>query len=139
VSTYRPVAVRVATLVALVGLLLVGAVVWVVLPAAVRDTFTTEQLVTIALAVLGTAALLNGLARSRVYSDDDGLVVVNGYKTHQVAWEQVDSIGIGRGAPWAVLERVDGDSLMVMAVQSADGPRAHAAVAELRRELVAHR
>lgn len=138
-STYRPVAVRIATLVALLGLLVVGAVVWVVLPAAVRDTFTPEQLVTIALAVMGTAGLLNGLARSRVYTDDDGLVVVNGYRTHRVPWGQIDSIGIGRGAPWAVLERVDGDSVMVMAVQTADGPRAQAAVAELRRELATHR
>ncbi len=138
-STYRPVAVRVATAAALAGLLVIGGVVWAVLPASIQDTVTLEQRVTIVLAVVGTAALLNGLARSRVATDADGLTVVNGYRTHQVRWEEVESIGIGRSAPWAVLERVDGDSLQVMALQTADGARAQAALDTLRAELAASR
>jgi len=139
VSTYRPVAVRVATVAALTGLLVIGGVVWAVLPASVRATVTFEQRVTILLAVLGTAALLNGLARSRVATDADGLTVVNGYRTHRVRWDEVESIGIGRSAPWAVLERTDGDPVMVMAVQSADGARAQSALDTLRAELAASR
>jgi hypothetical protein len=139
VSTYRPVAVRVATAAALAGLLVIGGVVWAVLPESVRATVTIEQRVTIVLAVLGTAALLNGLARSRVASDADGLTVVNGYRTHHVRWEEVESIGIGRSAPWAELERTDGDTLMVMAVQSADGARAQSALDTLRAELAESR
>jgi hypothetical protein len=139
VSTYRPVAVRVATTAALAGLLVIGGVVWAVLPADVRATVTIEQRVTIALAVLGTATLLNGLARSRVSTDADGLTVVNGYRTHRVRWDEVESIGIGRSAPWVELERTDGDSLMVMAVQSADGARAQSALDTLRAELAASR
>ena len=138
-STYRPVAVRVATAAALAGLLVIGGVVWAVLPASIQDTVTLEQRVTIVLAVVGAAALLNGLARSRVATDADGLTVVNGYRTHRVRWEEVESIGIGRSAPWAVLERVDGDSLQVMALQTADGARAQAALDTLRAELAASR
>ncbi len=138
-STYRPVAVRVAAVAALAGLLLIGGVVWAVLPATVRATFTIEQRVTIALAVLGAAVLLNGLARSRVATDRAGLTVVNGYRTHRVRWEEIESIGVGRGAPWAVLERVDGDSLQLLAVQSADGARAQTALDTLRTELAASR
>jgi len=139
VSTYRPVAVRVATAAALAGLLVIGGVVWAVLPASIQATVTLEQRVTIVVAVLGTAVLLNGLARSRVTTDADGLTVVNGYRTHRVRWDEVESIGIGRSAPWAVLERVDGDSLQVMAVQTADGARAQAALDTLRAELTASR
>ena len=138
-STYRPVAVRVATAAALAGLLVIGGVVWAVLPASIQATVTLEQRVTIVVAVLGTAVLLNGLARSRVTTDADGLTVVNGYRTHRVRWDEVESIGIGRSAPWAVLERVDGDSLQVMAVQTADGARAQAALDTLRAELTASR
>lgn len=138
-STYRPVAVRVATVAALTGLLVIGGVVWAVLPASMRATVTFEQRVTILLAVLGMAALLNGLARSRVATDADGLTVVNGYRTHRVRWDEVESIGIGRSAPWAVLERTDGDPVMVMAVQSADGARAQSALDTLRAELAASR
>jgi hypothetical protein len=133
------VAVRVATAAALAGLLVIGGVVWAVLPASIQATVTLEQRVTIVVAVLGTAVLLNGLARSRVTTDADGLTVVNGYRTHRVRWDEVESIGIGRSAPWAVLERVDGDSLQVMAVQTADGARAQAALDTLRAELTASR
>ena len=138
-STYRPVAVRVATAAALAGLLVIGGVVWAVLPASIQATVTIEQRVTIVLAVLGTAALLNGLARSKVATDAEGLTVVNGYRTHRVRWSEVESIGMGRSAPWAVLERVDGDSLQVMALQSADGDRAQSALHALRAELAASR
>lgn len=138
-STYRPVGIRIAAAAAGTGLAVIGVVVAVVLPASVRTTFTPEQVVTIVLAALGMVAVLHGLGRSSVRTDDAGVVVVNGYRTHRVAWEQIDSIGLGRGAPWAVLERTDGDPVMVMAVQNADGARARVALATLRDELAAHR
>ncbi len=137
--TYRPRAVRIVAAVAGLGLAGVGVVVAIVLPPEVRTTFTPEQVVTILLAAAMLGSVMYGLARSRVGTDDAGLVVVNGYRTHRVAWAQIESIGIGRGAPWAVVERVDADPVMVMAVQKADGRRAGAALAALRRELADHR
>lgn len=138
-SAYRPLGIRIATIAAAVSLTVFAVVVWFALPASIQATFTAEQWITIALAVLAAAAVLHGLARSSVRTDEGGVVVVNGYRSHRVPWEQVASVGLGRGAPWAVLETVGGDSMMVMAVQSADGDRARSALLALRREVAAHR
>lgn len=138
-STYRPLGVRIAAAAAAVSLFAIGTVVWLVLPPSVQATFTTEQRVTVALALLGTVLVLHGLGRSSVRTDEAGVVVVNGYRTHRVPWGQVCSVGLGRGAPWAVLETVSGDPVMVMAVQSADGERARRALSLLRSEVAVHR
>lgn len=139
VSTYRPLGIRIAAVSAGIALAVIGLVVAVALPAGVRTTFTPEQVATIALSVVAAGAVLYGLARSSVRTDEDGLVVVNGYRTHRVSWAEAASVGLGRGAPWAVLETSDGNSVMLMAVQNVDGDRARAALAALRRDISGHR
>ena len=130
--TLRPLGVRIAVYGLLVALGAVCAAVWVAFGPEVRAEFTLFQLGT--LAVL--AALLVGaghaLGRSRVEVRDDGLTVVNGYRSHQVAWDDVVAVRMRRGAPWASLERRDGAVTALVAIQGSDGARAETAVRQLR-------
>ncbi|HEY0186251.1 MAG TPA: PH domain-containing protein [Cellulomonas sp.] len=60
----------------------------------------------------------------------EGLRVRNLMTTRTVGWAQIVSVRFGEGRPWVQLDLADGDTLAVMGVQRADGPRA---VAEARR------
>ncbi|MDP3892751.1 PH domain-containing protein [Nocardioides sp.] len=130
--TLRPLGVRIAVYGLLLGLGAVCAAVWVAFGAEVRAEFTIFQRST--LAFLGALALASGhaLGRSRVVVRDDGLTVVNGYRTHQVAWGDVVAVRMRRGAPWASLQREDGGVTSLMGIQNSDGARAETAVRQLR-------
>jgi hypothetical protein len=56
----------------------------------------------------------------------DGLVVRNVLLTRRLEWTEIIGIHFGSGDPWVLLDISDGDSLAVMAIQRADGERAHA-------------
>lgn len=51
----------------------------------------------------------------------DGLVVRNLLITRTVSWAEILRVEFGGGAPWAVLDLIDTDTLAVMAIQKADG------------------
>ncbi len=63
-------------------------------------------------------------SRISAVPDEQGLVVRNLIYTTRLSWPQIVSVQFGGGAPWARLDLADGESLPVMAVQRADGPRA---------------
>lgn len=130
--TLRPFGVRVAVYGLLLALGAVCAAVWVAFGPEVRAQFTVFQLST--LAVLGALALGSGhaMGRSRVEVRGDGLTVVNGYRTHHVAWDDVTAVRMRRGAPWASLERRDGGVTALFGIQNSDGARAETAVRQLR-------
>ena len=77
-------------------------------------------------------ATMFALVRSRAVATAEALVVVNGYRRHRYAWEQVVHVHLGAGAPWATLDLADGRNVAVMAIQGSDGARARVAVRELR-------
>jgi hypothetical protein len=62
----------------------------------------------------------------------DALVVVNGFRTHELAWEQVLAIHLPEGAPWATLDLADGTTISAMAFQGSDGKVARDGVRQLR-------
>lgn len=130
--TLRPLGVRLAVYGLLLGLGAVCVAVGVAFGPEVRAQFTIFQLST--LAFLGALAVVSGhaLGRSRVEVRDDGLTVVNGYRTHQVAWDDVTAVRMRRGAPWASLERRDGAVTALFGIQNSDGARAETAVRRLR-------
>lgn len=126
------------------ALVALTAVFWLALPAAVRVLFTVSQRLTL----LGVLALLVvvivALATSSVRADADGLRIRNGLRTHAVPWDRVHKVIFRSGDPWAqlLLTPADGTAFAVdldaekrqlMGVQAVDGPRAQAAVTELRR------
>jgi hypothetical protein len=130
--TFRPLGVRIAINVAGGLLLLVTLVMWFALPAAVRDQFTAFQVLTIL--VLGAMMYACGyaLARSRVVAREEGLTIVNGYKTRRLDWNEVLAVQLRSGSPWAILDLSDGTSVAAMGIQGSDGPRAVQQVRQMR-------
>jgi len=136
--TYRPLGAMVVSIVSAVSLLVVLGVVAVALPPEARAAFTIAEDVTMALFLAAALAVLFGIARTHVRTDSDGIHVVNGYRRHDLAWAQAVHVGLGRGAPWAVLDTSDGQTVQLMGIQRADGDRAVAAVRDLRAQLALH-
>jgi len=138
VVTYRPTGARIVAIVAGIALLAVGGALWASLSTEVRATFTWWQTVTLLFFLVVSLSVLHGIARTRVRADRTGLEIVNGYRSHVLEWAEVISIGLPRGAPWAVIDTADGSVIAAMALQSSDGPSARAAVLALRRRVDAH-
>ena len=114
-------------------------VVLFVLIAALLGRASSEGVVfgpgdQVAMVVLGliVAAGVLLLARPTVVADLDGVRVQNIFTTKDVPWELVRAVSFPDGTPWAMLDLADDDQIAVLAVQAADGPRAVAAVRELR-------
>lgn len=132
-QTFRPFGVRIAIYVAAVLLVLVTVVTWLAFPPEVQDAFTWSQRFTII--GLGLMFYAGGyaLARSRVVAREDGLTVVNGYRTRRFDWNEVVAVTLRPGSPWATLDIADGTTVPAMGIQGSDGARAKTAVRDLRR------
>jgi len=131
--TFRPYGVRIAASIFGTLLLVVVAVTWWALPAHIRAQFTPFQVLTL----LALGALFYGsgyaLARSRVVAREDGLTVVNGYRSRRFEWSQVLKVSLRPGSPWAVLDLSDGTTLSAMGIQGSDGRRARVQARDLQR------
>jgi hypothetical protein len=130
--TFRPLGVRIAVLVLGALLVAVCAGIWFAFPQHVRDQFTVFQRLT--LLAFGVAAAASGyaLARSRVVASAEGVLAVNGYRSHAYPWDQIAGVTLRAGGPWAILELADGSTAAAMGIQGSDGSRAVAQVKELR-------
>src|SRR3954468_22373727 len=130
--TFRPYGVRIA-IYSLGALLTVTAVVmWFAFPPHIRAQFTFLQVLTVIGLGLMFYAFGYALARSRVVAREEGLKVVNGYKTRRFDWNEVLAITLRQGSPWAVLDLSDGTSVPAMGIQGSDGARATAQVRQVR-------
>lgn len=131
-ATFRPLGIRVAVVV--LGLALAGvlAAIWFAFTPETRDAFTLLQRLT--LVGFGVAMALVGyaLGRSRVEAREDGLLAVNGFRSHFYPWAQVSRITLRDGAPWSLLELSDGSTAPAMGIQGSDGRRAVEQVKRLR-------
>lgn len=130
--TFRPFGVRLAIFVLGGLLVLVVAVMWFALPGEIRDQFTPLQLATVLLLGLMFYAAGFALARSRVVAREDGLTVVNGYRTHRFEWNEVLAVSLRSGSPWAEIDLSNGTTVAAMGIQGSDGPRALKQVREVR-------
>lgn len=130
-QTWRPLGVRLAVVFFGALLAIVFLAAWFGFSQETRDTYTPFQLSTLAVMIFGGAGVGYGVARARVDATDEGLVVVNGFRRHEVAWRDVETIWLPSGAPWARMRLTDGRTLSLTALQGSDGPRATRAVAEL--------
>jgi hypothetical protein len=119
-------------------LLVLLAWVWFALGADLRSQFTVFQRITLVLMGLLLFGSWHALVRSRVTASDDGLTVVNGYRTRRFEWSQVISASLRRGAPWATIDLSDGTTVAAMGVQGSDGERARRAIREIRATIAAH-
>ena len=130
--TWRPMGVRYAVI-GLGGMLfVVCAAAWLGFDDSVRARFNLLQRLTLLVMGAGFVACGWALARARVTAQVDALVVVNGFRTHELAWEQVLAIHLPEGAPWATLDLADGTTISAMALQGSDGRRAREGVRQVR-------
>ncbi len=85
------------------------------------------------LGILFGAALLR-IADIQARPTETGLVVKNMVRTRRFEWGQILGVSFSPEGddPWPLLDLTDGTTCAVMAIQHADGPRAHADVARLR-------
>ena len=136
--TFRPLGVRVAA--AAFGVLLfgVGGAIWFSFPDEVREAFTVFQRVTVLGMGLGALVVGHALGRCRIDADDEGLRVVNGYRSHRLQWAQVLAVRMLPGNPWVSLDLADGTSLSALGIQGSDGHRAQRQVRTLRALIDAH-
>ena len=80
----------------------------------------------------GFAVIGWALGRARVTAEQASLVVVNGFRTRRLEWEQVLGVHLPSGAPWATLDLADGTTISAMAFQGSDGKVARDGVRQLR-------
>ncbi len=130
--TWRPLGVRYAVIGFGLMLVVVCAAAWLGFDASVRDRFSLLQRLTLLAMGGGFAACGWALARARVTAEMEKLVVVNGFRTRRLDWEEVLAIHLPEGAPWATLDLADGTTISAMAFQGSDGRRARDGVRQVR-------
>jgi hypothetical protein len=130
--TWRPLGVRFAVIGFGLMLLVVCAAAWFGFDDETRAKFNILQRITLLVMGAGFAAIGWALARARVTAEQASLVVVNGFRTRRLEWEQVLGIHLPAGAPWATLDLADGTTISAMALQGSDGRRARDGVRQLR-------
>jgi hypothetical protein len=137
-ARFRPLGVVVASLLFGVALVVVVVAVWLALPEETQEGFTWPQRGTVALMVLIGAVIAYAISRCRVDADEDGILVVNGFRSHRHTWEEVVGVTLRPGNPWAVLDLSDGTSRSAMGIQGSDGRRAVRQARQLRALVEAH-
>jgi hypothetical protein len=128
---YRPFGARLAT--AAAGIVLTAAVVflWLMLPDEVQADFTVFERVTLVAFFLAVLVVLFAVYRSSATADEDGLTVVNGYRTHRYAWAEIVRVSLSPNRPWALMDLDDGETMAILAIQGSDGERAVRSAREL--------
>ncbi|RYI98567.1 MAG: PH domain-containing protein [Actinomycetales bacterium] len=119
--TYRPGGTRIVAYGSCVALAAITVVITVSLPADIRAQVTFSQAVTLFGTILAMMAVLHGMGRSYVRVDDDTITVVNGFRKHVLAWDDVQGVALPEGAPWPTLVTNDDDRVMLFAIQASSG------------------
>lgn len=136
--TYRPLGTRMVSAVAAIALVGVVTFLWFMLPAHVRSDFGWFQRITLIAVFAAMVALLNALFRTRARADEQGLTIINGYRTHRYEWPEIVSISLNANRPWALIDLADGTTAVVMALQTSDGERATRSARELAGVIASH-
>lgn len=131
--TFRPGSTRIVAYAVAVIMLVLTAVIGLSLPDEIY--FTTAETITLWIIIVAVLVLLHGIGRSRVTASDDGIEVLNGYRRHHVAWDDIRGFAMNAGAPWPILVTKDDERINLFAIQGSDGAYAREAVAWLRGRL----
>lgn len=106
---------------ALLVALWVGVVAILILSWTVFERFgPADQILTVAFC-LAVSVVIARHAMVRAVATSKTLTVRNLMITTQVEWEQIVGVNFSIHRPWVSLDLADGDTLPVMAIQSADG------------------
>ncbi len=103
------------------------AAVWLGVAAILVLSWTTfdrfeaaDRILTVIFAGAGSVIIVRQ-AMVRAVPSKKGLTVRNLMTTTYVDWEQIVAVNFSEHRPWVSLDLSDGDTLAVMAIQSADG------------------
>ena len=107
-------------------------------PAGDAQFRLADQIAFFLLGVLVAASALL-FTRSRVEGTAQGVRVRNPFSTKDVPWQVVRAVRLDEGAPWAVLDLHDDETVQLLAVQANDGDLAVDTVLALRALLTASR
>jgi hypothetical protein len=132
VARFRPLGIRWAAIALGLALLAVVIAIWIAFPQETRDKFTLLQRLT--LLGFGAVTVLAGYAmgRCRVDAREDGLLVVNGFRSRLYPWDSIARVTLRHGGPWAIIELKDGTTASAMGIQGSDGTRAVTQVKRVR-------
>ncbi|MCL8027522.1 PH domain-containing protein [Nocardioides bruguierae] len=130
--TWRPLGVRIMAVALSIAFGVVFVVAWFTLSPEAQAAFHWRHALTLFLMAVAGLVLLHALIRCRVTATRECVVVVNGYRRHELAWEQVVNVSMAPGAPWVTLDLSDGRTLGAMGIQGVDGARAARATRDLR-------
>jgi hypothetical protein len=130
--TWRPFGVRIAVIGVGLMLFVVCAAAWFGFDDVTRAKFNILQRLTLLVMGGGFVTIGWALCRARVTAEMESLVVVNGFRSRRLDWEEVLAIHLPDGAPWATLDLADGTTISAMAFQGSDGRRARDGVRQVR-------
>ncbi|WP_036553711.1 PH domain-containing protein [Nocardioides insulae] len=130
--TWRPLGPLVLSIGFVVSLAVVSGAAWMGFDAETQAKFTVFQISTLFFLFLLVCVGFHALGRSRVTATAEKLIIVNGWRRREYAWPQVLGVSMPRGAPWAVFDLADGESVVGVGIQGSDGARARRAVRQLR-------
>lgn len=132
-APFRPVTgAWVGGLMALASVVVFGLVA-LLAPSHLNAPVELDLLNRVLIFLIGVAmgAFLLRYALIRAIPSPEGLRVVNIIRKHDLEWAEILRVGFAQGGPWAVLELTDTEEVSVMAIQRADGQRAHKEAARL--------
>lgn len=114
---------------------------WYALPPGMQALFTTSQVVTLLIILLGLVALMVIIASSNVRAGSSGMRIRNGLAVHHVPWDRVHKFLLRPGDPWGLVlikpdDRpfevdLDAEKFQLMGIQAGDGQPAQEAVRTL--------
>ncbi|MDO5498464.1 MAG: PH domain-containing protein [Propionibacteriaceae bacterium] len=113
-----------------------AAIGWLALDPHIRERFNWFQLSTLIIIGGVLIGIMMGLGLSNVVANETGLKIRNGFVVRRFRWDEIAEIQYRHGDPWAYLVPAgtehDPVRRQMIGIQTADGDRAHRAVAELR-------
>ena len=137
-APFRPVRGRRSAIALAIGQALVLVGLAVLMPGSGPVGFGWSDRAGVILIAVAIATLLSRFARLSLRVDETGLTVRNMIHVRRLDWPQVLSVRLGGGQPWVTLDLADGDTVAVMAIQRADGPRGEAEARRLATLVALH-
>lgn len=130
VRTFRPGGARIVAYAVAVIMLVLTVVIGLALPESA--SFTIEETITLWIIIVAVLVLLHGIGRSKIVAGDEGLDVINGYRSRHIPWTDIEGFAMNTGAPWPTMVTKDDERVMLFAIQASDGAYARQAVDYLR-------
>lgn len=131
--TYRPVGPRIVVWACTALLIIVAVVIGRALPEEMK--FQPEQTATIVFMLVCVVIGAHAIGRSHVTIDDQGLIVVNGFRRHQLDWDDIAVVSMRPGAPWPTVESRAGDRFIMFGIQGSDHGQTRQAMEEIRERM----